>query len=51
MKGMEGIVEPGGRNARVILRVTTLGQSVPIEIDAEDCEPIDVAPRQRAEHP
>ena len=54
-QGMEGIIEPGGRAARVILRVTTLGQSVPIEIDPEDVEPIGFEPTakqtKRAEHP
>jgi transcription antitermination factor NusG len=41
LAGLEGIVAGRGSRTRLTLNVTTLGQSVSVEVDADDVEPID----------
>ena len=40
-RGLQGVIEGRGRDARLILQVNVLGRAVSLEIDASQLEPLD----------
>ena len=43
LQGIEGVVVDRGRSARLVLKVTILGQGASFEVDADLLEPVDLA--------